>query len=140
MSRSHTNKCFWLLHENFFPIKLQLQNLIPYFLKIREDCWKSKICCCKFQFCRSSLYSQWTSHASGISNSHLHTYILIPANELSNSQKTEHLIGAVYAGGILAKALTFSNSTWVSFLDQTQHLSHLSNLLAILRGQKFEGI
>lgn len=111
-----------------------LKNLIPSFLKTREGCWKSRICCCKIQLFRSSLYIQRTFHAGGISDSHLNTYILIPANELSNSHKTEHLIGVVHAGGILAKALTFSNSTWVSFLGQTQHLSQLSNLLAILRG------
>lgn len=129
--------CF---RRTFFYSISALKNLIPYFLKTREGGRKSKICCCQFQFCISSLYIQRTFHAGSISDSHLNTDILIPANELSNSHKTEHLIGAVHAGGILAKALTFSNSTWVSFLGQTQHLSQLSNLLAILRGQRFEGI
>ncbi|KAJ7410521.1 3-oxo-5-beta-steroid 4-dehydrogenase [Willisornis vidua] len=53
-----------------------------------------------------------TLDAGGISDSHLNTYILIPANEkLSSSRKIEHLIGTLHAGGILAKALTFNNST-----------------------------
>lgn len=78
------------------PSPQALENLSFSFLKTREGSWKSKVCCCKFQFFRSSLYLQRTFHTGSISDGHLNTYTLILASEkLSNAHKIAHLIGQV---------------------------------------------